>query len=408
MDQESLEQFRARVRAWCEQNVPKGWRETQAGADDDAVVAFQRNWRATLHSGGFLAPHWPRDLGGADLPLPAQAVLAEELARADAPRLALYQVAIYNAAPAILRFGTDEQKSRFLPGIQNGEVWCQGFSEPGAGSDLAALSTRADRHGDVYVLNGQKIWTSWAMHADWCFILVRTDRNAPKRRGISYLLMDMRSPGITVRPIKQATGAAEFCELFLNDVEVPVANRLGPENQGWQVAQTTLASERGVSILELAERLHRNGLQHLIACAAGWATDDGSPVLADPAVRERLAGFYGEVQILRAMCRHLIEVMVVRGGVGTEASIIKLYYSELLQRLMDYATQLQGLTGQLHYRLLLSGGWETGNWLGDFLNSFSWTIAGGSNEIQRNIIGEQRLGLPREPRAPGDNPGEHR
>ncbi len=408
MDQESLEQFRARVRAWCEQNVPKGWRETQAGADDDAVVAFQRNWRATLHSGGFLAPHWPRDLGGADLPLPEQAILAEELARADAPRLALYQVAIHNAAPAILRFGTDEQKSRFLPGIQNGEVWCQGFSEPGAGSDLAALSTRADRHGDVYVLNGQKIWTSWAMHADWCFILVRTDRNAPKRRGISYLLMDMRSPGIIVRPIKQATGAAEFCELFLNDVEVPVANRLGPENQGWQVAQTTLASERGVSILELAERLHRNGLQHLIACAAGWATDDGSPVLADPAVREQLAGFYGEVQILRAMCRHLIEVILVRGGVGVEASIIKLYYSELLQRLMDYATQLQGLTGQLHYRLLLSGGWETGNWLGDFLNSFSWTIAGGSNEIQRNIIGEQRLGLPREPRAPGDNPGEHR
>ena len=403
MEQESLEQFRTRVRNWCEENVPKGWRESQAGAGDEAVVAFQRQWRATLQSGGFLAPHWPTSWGGSDLPLRQQAILAEEMARADAPRLTLYQIAIYNAAPAILHFGTEEQKRRFLPGIQNGEVWCQGFSEPGAGSDLASLSTRADLRGDVYVLNGQKIWTSWAMHADWCFILVRTDRNAPKRRGISYLLMDMRTPGITVRPIKQATGAAEFCELFLNNVEVPVANRLGPENHGWQVAQTTLASERGVSILELAERLHSNGLQRLIANAAGWTMEDGSPVLADPAVRERLAGFYGEVQILRAMCQRLIEAMVSRGGVGTEASIIKLYYSELLQRLMDYATQLRGLPGQLQYQLLLSGGWETGNWLADFLNSFSWTIAGGSNEIQRNIIGEQHLGLPREPRTPGDS-----
>lgn len=399
MEQESLDQFRARVRGWCEENVPKGWRETQADADEETVVAFQRRWREKLQSAGFLAPHWPKSLGGSELPLVKQAILAQELARADAPRLVLYQVAIYNAAPAILQFGTDEQKSRFLPGIQNGEVWCQGFSEPGAGSDLASLSTKGDRRGDVYVLNGQKIWTSWAMHADWCFILVRTDRTAPKHRGISYLLMDMRSPGIDVRPITQATGAAEFCELFLTDVEVPVANRLGPENKGWQVAQTTLTSERSVTILELAERLHRNGLQHLIHTAAGWTMEDGSPVLADPAVREQLAGFYGDVQILRAMCHRLIESMVSRKGMGAEASIIKLYYSELLQRLMNYATQLRGLPAHLQYQLLLSGGWETGNWLGDFLNSFSWTIAGGSNEIQRNIIGEQHLGLPREPRG---------
>lgn len=403
MQDESLEQFRARVRGWCEENVPKGWRDTQAGADDETVVAFQRQWRATLQSGGFLAPNWPKSLGGCDMPLPQQAVLAEELARADAPRLVMYQVAINNAAPAILHFGTDEQKNRFLAGIQNGEVWCQGFSEPGAGSDLAALSTRADRRGDRYVLNGQKIWTSWAKHADWCFILARTDRDAPKRRGISYLLMDMRSPGIEVRPIKQATGAAEFCELFLNDVEVPVANRLGPENQGWQVAQTTLASERGVAILELAERLHRNGIQQLIQNAAGWTTENGAPALSDAGIRERLAGFYGEVQILRQLCRSLIDSMVSRGGVGTEASIIKLYYSELLQRLMDFGAQLHGLPGQVQHQLLLSGGWETGNWLGDFVNSFSWTIAGGTNEIQRNIIGEQHLGLPREPRAPGDS-----
>ncbi len=403
MQEEPLEQFRARVRSWCEQNVPKGWRDTQAGADDESLIAFQRQWRETLRSGGFLAPDWPKGLGGSELPLAQQAILAEELSRADAPRLGLYQVAISNAAPAILHFGTEEQKGRFLGGIRDGEVWCQGFSEPGAGSDLASLSTRAERRGDVYVLNGQKIWTSWAMHADWCFLLARTDRDAPKRRGISFLLMDMKSPGITVRPIKQATGAAEFCELFLNDVEVPVANLLGPENGGWQVAQTTLASERGIAILELSERLHRNGFQRLIEEASGWALEDGTPVLADPAVREHLAGLYGEVQILRAMCRRLIEAILARGGVGTEASIIKVYYSELLQRLMEYATQLRGLPGQVAHPLLLSAGWETGNWVGDFINAFSWTIAGGSNEIQRNIIGEQHLGLPREPRAPGEN-----
>lgn len=402
IEQTLLDEFRFRVRSWCEVNVPKGWREEQIGAQGDSVVAFQRRWREVLQSGGYLAPHWPREWGGSDLALTQQAMLAEELARADAPRLALYQVAIYNAAPAILHFGTGEQKLRFLPGIRNGEVWCQGFSEPGAGSDLASLSTRAERINGGYVVNGQKVWTSWAHHADWCFLLARTDRHAPKRHGISFLLIDMRSPGIEVRQIKQATGADEFCELFLTDVEVPIENLLGPENQGWRVAQTTLASERGVTILELAERLHRNGIQGLIESAAGWTGEDGAPLLDDPGVRERLGGFYGEAQVLRAMCQRLIESMVARGEGGTEASIIKLYYSELLQRLMDFGTQVQGLPAHLEQPLLLSGGWETGNWLGDFLNSYSWTIAGGSNEIMRNIIGEQHLGLPREPLA-GNN-----
>jgi alkylation response protein AidB-like acyl-CoA dehydrogenase len=399
---QTLDEFRAEVRRWCEQNVPKGWREQQAGARDDELIAFQREWRATLESGGYLAASWPRELGGAELSLPEQVVLAEELTRSDAPRLALYQVAIFNAAPAILHHGTEEQKRRFIPGIRNGDVWCQGFSEPGAGSDLASLATRAERQGDVYVLNGQKVWTSWAMHADWCFILVRTDSAAPKRRGISFLLMDMKTPGIEVRPIKQATGAAEFCELFLTDVAVPVENLLGGENDGWRVSQSTLASERGVAILELAERLHRNGLQGLFEAAAGWRTEDGAPALEDPAVRERLGGLFGEVQVLRGLCRRLIDSMMGRGGVGTEASIIKLYYSELLQRLMRCAVDLQGLPAQVQRPLVLSAGWETGHWLNDYINSWSWTIAGGSNEIQRNIIGEMHLGLPREPRAPGE------
>lgn len=402
MQPDELAEFRAEVRAWCEANVPTGWREEMTGADDAAFVSFQRRWRETLRSAGYLAPHWPREYGGSEMSLPRQAVLAEELAHADAPRLALYQVAIYNAAPAIMHFGTEEQKRRFLPGIQHGDIWCQGFSEPGAGSDLASLSTRAERRGHVYVVNGQKVWTSNAHHADWCFLLARTDPDAPKRHGISFLLMDMRTPGVEARPIRGALGDSHFCELFLDDVEIPVENLLGPENKGWQVAQTTLASERGVTILELAERLHHNGVQRLVESAAGWHAEDGTPLLSDPGVREQLGGLFGQVQILRAMCQRLIESMVGRGGVGTEASIIKLYYSELLQRFMDTAVQLRGLPAQVRQPLLQSAGWETGDWLIDFVHSWSWTIAGGSNEIQRNIIGEQYLGLPREPRAPGD------
>ncbi|MEU1515174.1 acyl-CoA dehydrogenase family protein [Streptomyces sp. NPDC005811] len=401
MTDRDLDTFRAEVRRWCEENVPRDWRAKEAGASPEDVVVLQREWRATLESGGYFASHWPAGLGGADRPLAEQVVIAQELARADAPRLALYQVAVYNAAPAILHHGTEEQRRRFIPGIRSGDVWCQGFSEPGAGSDLAGLSTRAERRGDVYVVNGQKVWTSWAMHADWCILLARTDPSAPKRHGISFLLVDMTSPGVEVRPIKQATGAAEFCELFLTDVEVPVANLLGPEHEGWHVSQSTLASERGVTLLELVERLHRNGIRALLDAAAGWRGEDGGPVLEDPAVRERLGGLYGEVQILRGLCARMIESMEGRGG-GAEASIAKVCYSELLQRLMHTAVELQGLPAQVSRPLLMSAGWESGDWLTDFVGSWSWTIAGGTNEIQRNIIGERHLGLPREPRAAGE------
>jgi alkylation response protein AidB-like acyl-CoA dehydrogenase len=402
MTEPDLDVFRTDVRRWCEENVPRDWREKEAGAWAGDVVVLQREWRATLESGGYFASHWPGGLSGGDRPLPEQVVLAQELARADAPRLALYQVAVYNAAPAILQHGTEEQKRRFIPGIRAGDVWCQGFSEPGAGSDLAGLSTRAERRGDVYVLNGQKVWTSWAMHADWCILLARTDPSAAKRHGLSFLLMDMTSPGVEVRPIRQATGASEFCELFLTDVEVPVDNLLGPENEGWRVAQSTLASERGVTLLELVERLHHNGIRGLLDAAAGWRGEDGRPVLEDPAARERLGGLYGEVQILRGLCARMIESMAGHGGVGAEASIAKVCYSELLQRLMRSAVELQGLPAQVRRPLLMSAGWESGDWLADFVGSWSWTIAGGTNEIQRNIIGEQRLGLPREPRAGGE------
>ena len=325
--------------------------------------------------------------------------LAEELAHADAPRNALYQVALYNAGPSILHSGTDEQKARFLPPIVDGVVWCQGFSEPNAGSDLASLETRAVRDGDEYVVTGQKVWTSSALEADWCILLVRTNPTAPKRKGITFLLMDMRSPGVEVRPIKQATGQSEFCETFLDEVRVPVTNRLGPENEGWAVTNSTLASERGVVIVELAERFMRNGVGALIDGVRSWSADSGAALRDDDVARERVAERYAEAMVLRQLLTTMITNIVRRGGIGNEASIVKLFYSELLMRLMDDGVVFQGLDAHIERPPVMSAGWETGQWLYDFINSYGWTIGGGTNEIMRNIIGERALGLPREPEA---------
>jgi len=397
---QALEPFRQEVRAWCDEHVPRNWREEQSGADHDQFAAFHRWWGAQLREGGYFAPHWPAQWGGG-FSLLQQVVLAQELARADSPRNALYQVALYNAGPGILHAGTDEQKARYLPGILNGAVWCQGFSEPNAGSDLAGLQTRAVLDGDHYVVNGQKVWTSGAMEAEHCILLVRTDPDAPKRKGITYLLMDMDSPGIEVRPIRQATGQAEFCETFLNDVLVPVENRLGRENEGWNVAQATLSSERGAVLVELAERLLRNGMLAFAGDTRRWTLEDGTMAAEDAAVRERLGARYAESIVLRELINTMITNVVRRGGVGPEASIIKVYYSELLQGLADDALVIRGPDAHLARPPLMSAGWETGDWLYDYLNAFAWLIGGGTNEIMRNIIAERALGLPREPEARG-------
>jgi alkylation response protein AidB-like acyl-CoA dehydrogenase len=243
-----LDDFRAEVRAWCVAHVPAGWREAQTGVAEEAFVAFQLEWFQELRRAGYAVPHWPAEWGGG-MPVAQQVVLYQELAAHDAPRLVLAFVSIHHAASTLLVAGTDEQRQRHLPAILDGEVWCQGFSEPEAGSDLAGLRTTARRDGDRFVVNGQKLWASGARHADWCLLLARSDPDAPKRKGISYLLLDMRSPGIDVRPIRNALGDSHFCEVFLDDVEVPEANLVGPEHGGWQVAQSTLSAERGMTML---------------------------------------------------------------------------------------------------------------------------------------------------------------
>ncbi|WP_301121363.1 acyl-CoA dehydrogenase family protein [Mycolicibacterium fortuitum] len=383
-----LDDFRATVKDWCAHHVPKDWRAKQTGVGDDEFVSFQKSWFAELHTAGYAVPHWPAEWGGG-MSVPQQIVLYQELAAHDAPRLVLAFVGIHHAASTLLAAGTDEQRTRHLPAILDGEIWVQGFSEPEAGSDLAALRTTARAEGENFVVNGQKLWASGALHADWCLLLARTDPDAPKRHGISYFLMDMTTPGIDVRPIRNAVGDSHFCEIFLNDVTVPAANLIGPVNEGWQVAQATLGAERGMTMLELSERLGNAGFTWLLEAAP---TDD--PVVAD-----RLAQFEIELTGLRGLCRDLVERTEAGKAGPADASIVKLYYSELLQRLTDFGAEISGLDAHTVLTKPASSGWESGAWMLDFIGSWEWTIPGGASEIQRTIIGERGVGLPREPSA---------
>ena len=399
MVETDLEAFRAEVRDWCDRHVPRDWRRSQTGVPDEEYVSFQKAWFQELRTAGFAVPHWPEEWGGG-MPAARQIVLYQELAAHDAPRLVLAFVSIHHAASTLLAAGTEEQRARHLPAILEGEIWVQGFSEPEAGSDLASLRTTARREGDTYLVNGQKLWASGAAHADRCLLLARTDPAAPKRHGISYFLMDMRTPGIEVRPIRNANGESHFCEIFLNDVAVPVSDRVGPENGGWQVAQATLSAERGMTMLELAERLGNAGFRWLVeACAA--VRPSGYRPLDDPLVLDRLAGFETEISGLRALCRNLVDRHEAGTAGPADASIVKLFYSELLQRMTDFGADIAGLAAQTQLQKPVSSGWESGAWVLDFIGSWEWTIPGGTSEIQRTIIGERGLGLPREPAAGG-------
>ncbi|OBF28528.1 acyl-CoA dehydrogenase family protein [Mycobacterium sp. ACS4331] len=383
----ALEEFRQTVRTWCAEHVPTDWRARQTGVGDDEFVAFQKSWFAKLHTAGYAVPHWPAEWGGG-MSVAQQIVLYQELARHDAPRLVLAFVGIHHAASTLLVAGTEEQRRRHLPAILDGEIWVQGFSEPEAGSDLASLRTTARKVGDRYVVNGQKLWASGGLHADWCLLLARTDPDAPKRKGISYFLLDMTTPGIDVRPIRNAVGESHFCEIFLNDVEIPAANLVGPENAGWQVAQATLGAERGMTMLELAERLGHAGFRWLV---------DACRSIDDSAVQDRLSAFEIEIDGLRGLCRDLVERSEAGTSGAADASIVKLYYSELLQRMTDFAVDIGGVAAHTVLSKPLSSGWESGSWVLDFIGSWEWTIPGGASEIQRTIIAERGLGLPREP-----------
>jgi alkylation response protein AidB-like acyl-CoA dehydrogenase len=319
------------------------------------------------------------------------AIFNEEVARVRAPG-PLNVLGLSLAGPTIITHGTDEQKKRFLSKILScEEIWCQGFSEPNSGSDLASARTRAELKGDEFIVNGQKIWTSLAHLADWCMLVVRTDPDAPKHRGLSYLLVDMHSPGVTVRPLRQMTGESEFNEVFFEDVHVPRENLLGRLNDGWRVATTTLMNERGTGALASVTR-YRIVFDEIVDLARSTIRN-GEPATKDPVIRQQLAQFYVELEMMRFTAYRTFSKILKGGDPGPEGSISKLAWSELNQRMQEFVIALEGPASQL-----VRGSphaIQGGRWQHHFLRSRANTIEAGTSEIQRNIIAERILGLPK-------------
>jgi alkylation response protein AidB-like acyl-CoA dehydrogenase len=390
-----LEQLRTAVRAWAAANTPPGWHDALKTATTRQFRDFNIRQARLLREAGLLATHWPTEFGGGGFSFAEQLVIQEELVRADFPQPRLLEIALAHIAATLIAYGSAEQRGH-LRAILDGEIWCQGFSEPDAGSDLASLRTRAVRSDDAYVVNGQKVWSSYADQASWCLLLARTNPAAPKHRGLSLFMLELDSPGVDIRPIRQATGTEEFSELFLTDVRVPAAHLIGEENAGWRMAQTTLATERAFNILELQARL-AVALTEIAAQARVTPVAPGRMAADDDGVRQELAARAAEVEVLGLLGQRLARDVERSGEVGPEGSIVKLFYSETLQKLTALAVRITGLPAMLDERREFATSWTSGHWMIDHLKSWNWTIAAGSNEIQRNIIGEKVLGLPREP-----------
>jgi alkylation response protein AidB-like acyl-CoA dehydrogenase len=364
--------FRARLREWLAAVLP-GIPPQPSPDDWPGRRAYDLGWQRRLHDAGYAGVHW-------DAPPSVRLIFLEETERAGAPYVGANFVGLLHAGPTIAAEGTPDQRARWLPPILRGEeVWCQGFSEPEAGSDLAALRTRAWRDGDAYVVTGSKIWTSHAEVADWCELLVRTDPDVPKHRGITWLALPMDAPGITVRPLRTPAGSAEFAEVFLDEVRVPVANRVGDENDGWRVTMVTLSFERGTAFAgevvacrrvlgELAVEARKNGR---------WD---------DPALRRRLGRLHAEFRALWRLTQWNVSAAEATGGVpGAGGSVFKLRYSHARQELYDAAAEVLGPDC-----LDLGRRWTL-----DRLSSLAYTIAAGTSQIQHNIIAERILGLPK-------------
>jgi alkylation response protein AidB-like acyl-CoA dehydrogenase len=369
--------FRAEVRAWVEANLPgdlQGRRRGEAGLEE-----LGREWSRKLSDAGYAGLTWPIAYGGAGAPHTHQAICFEELASAEAPQH-IGVIGLGMAGPTIMAYGTEEQKSRYLPKILSAEdIWCQGFSEPDAGSDLAAVRTSARDEGDHFVVDGQKVWSSFAHIADWCILVTRSDPASVKHAGLTYLLVDMHAPGVETRPLRQITGEAEFNEIFFTGVEVPKANVLGEIGEGWAVAMTTLLHERATLGFALTGALDLN-VRKLVALARERAGDDG-------VLRDRVAREWIELQALRLTNYRSLTRLVKTGIPGPEGSGTKLHWSESNQRVAKLALELLGADSQLPD--------GDGFWQYQQLRSRGNTIEAGTSEILRNIIAERVLGLPR-------------
>jgi alkylation response protein AidB-like acyl-CoA dehydrogenase len=389
--------FRAEAAAWLEANaIPKGHPDDfSAGMwstaySEDTLIKRAREWQGRLFDGGWAGITWPTAVGGRG-GRPIESVIFNQEQARFGVSVGVFTVAIGMVGPTLLRHGTPEQQQRYLTAMLKGdELWCQLFSETEAGSDLANLSTRAVLDGDEWVVSGQKVWTSSAQRAEWGILLARTDPDAPKHRGISYFLLDMRTPGIDIRPLRQMTGDSHFSEVFLDEVRIPAANVVGDVGDGWRVAQTTLASERTA-----------------IAGGSGGADPPGLIALAkefgvneDPLVRQQVVDAHLRSELLRFL-RYRSQTALSQGKApGPETSIMKLAYARFMQQMTRAAIQVQGPTAMLAGDLLPRGG----VWTTKFLHSPSLRIAGGSDQVQGNIVGERVLGLPREDQPDRDTP----
>ncbi len=392
MAQQTLDAFRHDLRTWLAAHVPDHLRPANAARLPDADrVRGLRAWQRTLAEARWVGIHWPHEFGGRDASIPEQIAYVEEMARAHAPEV-IGNLGIGIAGPPIIAYGTDEQRRRFLPRILSAEdLWCFGFSEPGAGSDLASLRTAAVVDGDHFRLTGQKVWTTLAHHADWCMVLCRTDPETKRARGVSCLLVDMHSPGIEVRPLRQMTGEAEFNEVFFEDVRVPGQNLLGELHGGWQIAVSALQNERGILYVIGMQVLLKEQRDGLIAMARARGAGH------DPLLRQELAKAYLGTEIFRFTCQRTLDKLVRFGSPGPESAIIKLHWTELTQMMPQLGMAMLGAEGLLYdtptprerdgdpEQLLQRA----------YLASRAASIASGTSEIMRGIIAMQVLGLPR-------------
>jgi alkylation response protein AidB-like acyl-CoA dehydrogenase len=382
--------FRDELRAWLAANAPKDWDERREESMQSRFEYLKR-WQRKLYEGGWAGISWPKAYGGRGASLMEQVIFWQEMALAQAPPLANV-LGLGIIGPTIIAFGTEAQKKRYLAKILSAEeIWCQGFSEPDAGSDLANVRCEARLDGDHYIVNGQKVWNSYGWAADWCELVVRTDPNVPKHKGLTVLLVDMKSPGVDVRPLRQMTGETEFNELFFHDVRVPVENVVGKVNEGWNVAMGTLMHERGTFGAGLQITYRRN-MERLIELAKTTQCN-GHSAAEDPIIRQKLAQCYAEIEIMRWNQMRAFSRISATGVPGPEGSIQKIFWSELNQRFQQIAQELLGPYGQLE-----AGddhAIDNGMWAYGYLRSRGNTIEAGTSEIQRNIIGHFVLGLPK-------------
>jgi len=381
--------WRAEIRSWLVEHLP--WQYGQGlpprFEDLDEEVAFLRAWQAELAGGGWVGVAWPESYGGRGAGPVEHFIVQEELARARAPEM-VGRIGINLAGPTLLAHGSEEQKARWLPRILSAQdLWCQLFSEPGAGSDLASVATRATPVDGGWSVTGQKVWTSYAQFADWGICLARTDPAAPKHKGISYLVVDMHAPGVEVRPLVQLTGEAEFNEVFLTDVFVPTDQLIGPEHAGWRVANSTLSHERGTNPRQLV--IHIQLLEELLRLADAGAAFD------DVRLRQRLAQAYVEVRLFQLHNLRSISRLAKGREPGPEGSALKLYWSEMSKRFHDTSMAVLGPAAPLWKGADANPG--DASWQRSWLYYQASSIWAGTNEIQRNIIGERVLGLPRSP-----------